>query len=178
MGYYEDENPTDGGFGIGGNINLKGILMITRKFRQKCSKIISIIYLYYLRKVKRYDIGKNCNISHRASLDRANPSGIHIGNNTRVMLEALIIAHDYSRGLKGKMWCDTKIGHHCVIGGRSIILPGVELGNHVFVAAGSVVTKSFPSNCMIGGNPAKMIRTGIKISDRTQIEDFGELVKK
>ena len=127
--------------------------------------------------MEKINIGKNCNISHRATLDRANPKGIHIGNNTRVMLEALIIAHDYSRGKKGKMWCDTRIGNHCVIGGRSIILPGVELGDHVFVAAGSVVTKSFPSHCMIAGNPAKIIRTGIIISDKTQIEDFGDLVK-
>lgn len=152
--------------------------MLTRKFRQKCSKAISNLYVYYLRNVRKIDIGKNCNISHRATLDRANPMGIHIGDNSRVMLEALIIAHDYSRGQKGKIWCDTKIGNNCVIGGRAIILPGVELGDHVFVAAGSVVTKSFPSHCMIGGNPAKIIRTGIKISDKTQIEDFGELVKK
>lgn len=152
--------------------------MLTRKFRQKCSKAISNLYVYYLRNIKKIDIGDNCNISHRATLDRANPKGIHIGNNSRVMLEALIIAHDYSRGQKGKIWCDTKIGNNCVIGGRAIILPGVELGDHVFVAAGSVVTKSFPSHCMIGGNPAKIIRTGIKISDKTQIEDFGELVKK
>ena len=151
--------------------------MFTRKFRQICSKSISNLYLSYLRNVRKIDVGKNCNISHRATLDRANPKGIHIGDNSRVMLDVLIIAHDYSRGLKGNIWCDTRIGHHCVIGGRSIILPGVELGNHVFVAAGSVVTKSFPSNCMIAGNPAKIIRTGIKISDRTQIEDFGELVK-
>lgn len=152
--------------------------MFTRRIRQYCSRIISDLYIFYLRKVKGIDIGNNCSISHRATLDRANPKGIHIGDNSRVMLEALIIAHDYSRGKKGKIWCDTRIGNHCVIGGRSIILPGVELGDHVFVAAGSVVTKSFPSHCMIGGNPAKIIRTGIKISDRTQIEDFGELVKQ
>lgn len=151
--------------------------MFTKKFRQKCSKAISNLYVYYLRNIRKIDIGKNCNISHRAILDRANPRGIHIGDNSRVMLEALIIAHDYSRGAKGKIWCDTKIGNNCVIGGRAIILPGVELGDHVFVAAGSVVTKSFPSHCMVGGNPAKIIRTGIKISDKTQIEDFGELVK-
>ena len=151
--------------------------MFTRKFRQFCSKAISNLYISYLRYVRKIDIGKNCNISHRATLDRANPKGIHIGDNSRVMLDALIIAHDYSRGLKGEIWCDTRIGHHSVIGGRSIILPGIELGNHVFVAAGSVVTKSFPSHSMIAGNPAKIIRTGIKISDKTQIEDFGELVK-
>lgn len=151
--------------------------MFTRQLRQNCSKIISNLYIQYLRKFKKINIGNNCNISHRATLDRANPKGIHIGDNSRVMLEALIIAHDYSRGEKGKIWCDTIIGHHCVIGGRAIILPGVVLGDHVFVAAGSVVTKSFPSNCMIGGNPAKIIRTGIKINDKTQIEEFGELVK-
>lgn len=121
-------------------------------------------------------IGHNCNISHRAVLDRANPKGIHIGNDTRIMLDVWIVAHDYSRGKEADIWCKTTIGNNCIIGGRSIILPGVTLGNHVFVAAGSVVTKSFPSNCMIGGNPAKIIRTGIKISDKSQIEDFGELI--
>lgn len=92
-------------------------------------------------------------------------------------LEAMIIAHDYSRGGE-KMWCNTYIGKHCVIGGRAIILPGVSLGDHVFVGAGSVVTKSFPSHCLIAGNPARMIRSGIEISDRTQIVNKGELVKE
>ncbi len=144
--------------------------------RQRISKLISDIYIWYLIKIRKYNIGKNCIISWRASLDRANPKGVHIGDYSRVMLEALIIAHDYSRGLTHSMWTDTYIGHHCVIGGRSIILPGVKLGNHVFVAAGSVVTKSFPDHCMIGGNPAHIIRKGTIITDRTQIEDPGELV--
>ena len=75
------------------------------------------------------------------------------------------------------MWNDTRIGHHCVIGGRSIILPGVQLGNHCFVAVGSVVTKDFPDRCMIAGNPARIIRTGVVINDKTQIVNFGELIK-
>jgi len=151
--------------------------MITQKFRQKLSAFISNLYVVYLTKVRKYDIGKHCNISWRATLDRANPKGVHIGDYSRVMLEALIIAHDYSRGLHTSTWTDTRIGHHCVIGGRSIILPGVTLGNHVFVAAGSVVTKSFPDHCMIAGNPARMVRTGTVISDYTQIIENGERVK-
>lgn len=151
--------------------------MINGHTRQKISKLISDIYIYYLVKVRKYDIGKYCSISWRATLDRANPKGVHIGDYSRVMLEALIIAHDYSRGLHHTMWTDTRIGHHCVIGGRSIILPGVTLGNHVFVAAGSVVTKSFPDHCMIGGNPARIIRKGTIITDKTQIQEPGELVK-
>ena len=82
-------------------------------------------------------------------------------------MEALIIEHDYSRGTH--MWCDTYIGYQCVIGGRAIILPGVALGNHVFVGAGSVVTRSFQDNCLIAGNPARITRTGIEISDKVQI---------
>ena len=40
-----------------------------------------------------------------------------------------------------------------------IILPEVELGEHTIVAAGAVVTKSFPEgNQVIGGNPAKVIK--------------------
>lgn len=40
-----------------------------------------------------------------------------------------------------------------------IILAGVELGEHTIVAAGAVVTKSFPGkNQLIGGNPAKLIK--------------------
>lgn len=51
-----------------------------------------------------------------------------------------------------------KIGDNVWIGGRSVIAPGVTLGNNVVVAAGSVVTKSFPDNVVIGGNPAKIIK--------------------
>ena len=152
--------------------------MITKKLRQRLSAQIANIYVIYLTKVRKCDIGQHCSISWRATLDRANPRGIHIGDYSRVMLEALIIAHDYSRGLHNSMWTDTRIGHHCVIGGRSIILPGVTLGNHVFVAAGSVVTKDFPDHCMIAGNPARIIRRGTIISDSTQIIENGERIKE
>lgn len=99
--------------------------MEQRSFRQRVSKCISLLYSCYLRKIRGVDLGANCQISWRSEIDRAHPKGVHIGNNTRVMLEALIIAHDYSRGSKHSMWCDTIIGNNCVIGGRSIILPGV-----------------------------------------------------
>lgn len=50
------------------------------------------------------------------------------------------------------------IGDNCWIGGHSVINPGVTLGNNVVVGSGSVVTKSFPDNVVIAGNPAKVIR--------------------
>jgi len=51
-----------------------------------------------------------------------------------------------------------KIGHTCWIGGRSVICPGVTIGDNVVVGAGSVVTKDVPSNVVVAGNPAKIIR--------------------
>ncbi|MBN1943222.1 MAG: acyltransferase [Phycisphaerae bacterium] len=51
-----------------------------------------------------------------------------------------------------------KIGAHCWLGANAVILPGVELGNNVVVAAGAVVTKSFPSNVVLAGVPAKILR--------------------
>lgn len=51
------------------------------------------------------------------------------------------------------------IGDDCWIGGNAIINPGVTLGNNVVVASGSVVTKSFGNNLIIGGNPARILKT-------------------
>lgn len=54
---------------------------------------------------------------------------------------------------------DVVLGEHCWVGMNSVILPGVTLGPHTVVGAGSVVTKSFPEGyVIIGGNPAKVIR--------------------
>ena len=51
------------------------------------------------------------------------------------------------------------IGENCWLGMNSVILPGVSLGDNTIVGAGSVVTKSFmDGNCVIGGNPARIIR--------------------
>ena len=50
------------------------------------------------------------------------------------------------------------IGDDVWIGGHSTILPGVTIGDNVVVAAGAVVSKDVPSNCIVGGVPARVIR--------------------
>lgn len=44
------------------------------------------------------------------------------------------------------------------IGARSLILKGVTIGKRSIVGAGSVVTKSVPDYCIVGGNPAKILK--------------------
>jgi acetyltransferase-like isoleucine patch superfamily enzyme len=52
-----------------------------------------------------------------------------------------------------------RIGRDCWLGANSVILPAVQLGPKTIVGAGSIVTKSFSGNCIIAGNPAKIIRS-------------------
>lgn len=55
------------------------------------------------------------------------------------------------------------LGNNVYVGNDVLIMPGITIGNNVIIAAGSVVTKSFPDNCIIGGNPAKIISSVEKL---------------
>lgn len=50
------------------------------------------------------------------------------------------------------------IGNHVQIGVGSILLGPIKIGDNVLIAAGSVVIKDVPSNCLVGGNPAKVLK--------------------
>ena len=75
------------------------------------------------------------------------------GNNTCIEMEN-VDPIDREIEFKGAI----KIGDRVWIGDKATILPGVRLGSGCVVAANSVVTKSFPENCIIGGVPAKLIK--------------------
>jgi maltose O-acetyltransferase len=53
------------------------------------------------------------------------------------------------------------IEDHVWIGAHVIILPGVRIGRHSAIGAGSVVTKDVPANCLAVGNPARVLRETI-----------------
>jgi maltose O-acetyltransferase len=50
------------------------------------------------------------------------------------------------------------IGNDVWIGGSCVILPGISIGDNSIVAAGSVVTKDVPTNTIVAGNPAKVLK--------------------
>lgn len=51
------------------------------------------------------------------------------------------------------------IGKNCFIGFGGSVLPGVTLGDHCIVGTRSVVTRNFAAYSMIGGSPARLIKT-------------------
>lgn len=116
-------------------------------------------------------IGDNVGIS--SSCIWANKS-ITIGNNVTIGGDCLIMDTD-AHSLNWRIRCnynndtnltdkqDAKsapivISDFVWIGARCIILKGVTIGSRSIIAAGSVVTKDIPSDCIAGGNPCRMIR--------------------
>lgn len=88
-------------------------------------------------------------------------NGIVIGKNVRLGPGVKLISanHDllnFDIHIKNE---PIEIGDNCWISATAVILSGVKLGNHVVVAAGAVVTKSFSDNCLIGGVPAQVIKS-------------------
>lgn len=105
------------------------------------------------------DIDKTVIFSMSAKLDKTYPQGIHIGKYSYLAFQSAVLSHDMIRKLK----VDTVIGENCFIGAKSVILPGVVVGNNSVVAAGAVVTTNVPPNTIVAGNPAKVIKRDIKV---------------
>ncbi len=120
----------------------EGMSNLKTRLWGKLSGIIPSYYRYFYK----MDIGKNVRIAKTVKLDNSvNPRGIHIGDNTWVLRNAMILSHDHCRGVDGRnKLYETYIGNNCVIGVNAIILPGVNIGSHCVVAAGAVVTKDTP----------------------------------
>lgn len=86
---------------------------------------------------------------------------IYIGKGTWIVQNVGIITENHNPdNLDMHLTAeDVHIGKNCWIGMNSVILPGVTLGEKTIVGAGAIVTHSFPDgNCVIAGNPAKIIK--------------------
>lgn len=109
-------------------------------------------------------IGSNTKILNRVLLDSR--GGLEIGRDTQVGFESIILTSTHrfkdrerpilEQGMESK---PVLIGSDVWIGTRVIVLPGVTIGDHSIVGAGSIVTRDVPAGVIVGGNPAKIIRT-------------------
>ncbi|CAN5374347.1 hypothetical protein BH09BAC3_BH09BAC3_13060 [soil metagenome] len=107
-------------------------------------------------------LGDNNYFNRNVMIDACN--SISIGNNNMFGPDVYMTDSNHTTGAgldphsmpmkKGTI----AIGNSCWIGAKAVILKDVVLGDYCVVAAGAVVTKSFPAGSTIGGVPAKIIR--------------------
>lgn len=87
---------------------------------------------------------------------------ISIGNNCLFSQNCILRDSDIHTVLGSEKQKQIVIGDNVWVGTNCIILKGVTIGSGSVIAAGSVVTKSFPEKSLIGGNPAKLINENIE----------------
>lgn len=119
--------------------------------------VVKCVSMYY-RTVWGMDIGPDCRISRGAKLDKANPKGVVIGHSTAVTFGSAILSHDFVNNVH----LTTRIGNYCFIGAHAVIMPGVTVGDHSIVAAGSIVMRDVQPNTVVMGNPARPIEQNIR----------------
>lgn len=118
------------------------------------------------------DYGENIHIGSNVEINMncvfLDCNRISIGNNSGIGpgVHIYTVTHPINPGDRlphdSQFWksypAPVTIGHNVWIGGGTIILPGVAIGDNSTIGAGSVVTKDIPANCLAVGNPCRIIR--------------------
>jgi acetyltransferase-like isoleucine patch superfamily enzyme len=98
-------------------------------------------------------INKSCQIDFSGD--------VRIGQYSTISESVMIQSHSHGYNPRSKpTGLSLEIGQNVWIGARVIIMHNVRyIGHDSIIAAGSVVTKSVPDNAIVGGNPAKILKT-------------------
>lgn len=135
---------------------IKSISLVS-KIRTWLRKFVRRWWWFKAAKIYGNHLAPTVRLSRTTILDKTNPRGVYVSDYVYFAGGTVVLSHDMCR----EMRAITTIGKKCFIGANAIIMPGVTIGDEVIVGAGSVVTKDIPSNSIVGGNPAKVIRQGI-----------------
>ena len=106
---------------------------------------------------RQMQFGKHVFINH--SFTAMSIGGITLEDNVQVGPHVTIVTDNHDFENRYVLKCKSvRIKKNAWIGANVTILPGVTVGENAIIAAGAVVTKDVPSNTIVGGNPAKVIR--------------------
>ncbi|MBP6181262.1 sugar O-acetyltransferase [Flavobacterium sp.] len=138
------------------------------QIREVLSKIIgkqisentTIFAPFYTNFGRHIQLGENVFINHGCSF--LDMGGITIENDVMIGPKVNLITENHPVDPQKRKNLDLKsivIKKNVWIGAGAIILPGVTIGENSIVAAGAVVNRDVPSNVIVGGVPAKMIKS-------------------
>lgn len=112
------------------------------------------------------DFGKNTkvedNVFINAGCQFQDQGGITIGEGALIGHNVVLATLNHDLNPSRRQICipsPIKIGKNVWIGSNSTILPGVDIGDNSVIAAGAVVTKDVPANTIVGGVPARFIKS-------------------
>lgn len=120
----------------------------------------------WLRVVVGIDVDQTLRASMSSRFRPGHRGSISIGPDTLIAFKTLI----YSRDPKSGEDRPVRIGARCFIGGGSMILPGVTIGDQCIVGAGAVVFEDVPAKSIVGGNPARVLRTDVAMGPYGRLE--------
>ncbi len=100
--------------------------------------------------------------------------GITVDAETLVAFKTLLITRDPVTGEERPI----HIGKRCFIGGGSTIMPGVTIGDEVIVGAGAFVFEDVPPRCIVGGNPARILKTDIEVGKMGRLKGADENTRR
>lgn len=108
-----------------------------------------------------WNLEMGANSSLAPKVDCYNQGKISIGSNTVVSQKAYLCAssHDYAKKDFPLILKPITIGNGVWIAADAFIGPGVCIENHAVIAARSVIIKNVEKNTIVGGNPAKLIKS-------------------
>lgn len=148
-------------------------MALKNTIRYKISRFVRRWRIWVLHRKGYTNISKdNTVIEGHVGLDKLNRKGVHIGSGCLIAGGTTILTHEhiFVKPDGSYYYKDTYIGDNCFIGVRSLICPGVHIGNQCVIGGGSVVTKDIPDHCMAAGVPAKVIKTGIHMNNHARLE--------
>lgn len=110
-------------------------------------------------RAKGMHIGKYVNLPLSTWIDVSHCHLISIGDHCGFGEDCLILSHDamMNEYLDATRIARVTVHDSCHVGGRTVILPGVEIGPRAIVGSGSVVTRSVPADSVAAGNPARVL---------------------
>lgn len=146
---------------VGGRIRVRLLRMAGFHIGKKSVVMGGLRYVGNGSMIQNLNIGPSAFVNVDCFFDLAAP--IHIGKNVAIGPQVMLITGAHRMGNEhyrvGTLNSQAiTIGDGVWLGARSVILPGVSIGNGAVVAAGAVVTEDVLPNTLVAGVPAKVIK--------------------